>query len=94
MHFIGMLLNEIVSHMESKRNGTMKPDVKLWVYSAHDSNVAALLNSLNIYNNILPPYTSAVFLELRKNKDKNDNYVVTVCLYYIYITHRIFCYNF
>lgn len=74
-----MLLNEMVHHMESKRNGTMFPNVKLWVYSAHDTNVAALLNSLNVYNYQMPPYAAAVFLELRKKKDSNNTYVVTVC---------------
>lgn len=74
-----MLLNEIVENMNRKRNGTLNPDVKLWVYSAHDSNVAALLNSLNIFNKKLPPYTAAVILELRKSE--NNAYVVTVSQY-------------
>ncbi|XP_025425537.1 prostatic acid phosphatase-like isoform X2 [Sipha flava] len=74
----GVLLNEIVENMNGKRNGTLNPNVKLWVYSAHDTNVAGLLNSLNIYDKKLPPYTAAVFLELRKIENPNDTYVVTV----------------
>jgi len=72
----GVLLNEIVNHMKLKQSNKMKPDIKLWIYSAHDTNVANLLNSLNVFNYILPPYTASVFLELRKNT--NDSYVVTV----------------
>lgn len=74
-----MFLHEIVEHMKKKRDGTLKPDVKLWVYSAHDTNVANLLHSLNVFNNQLPPYTAAVFLELRRSKNANNSYVVTVC---------------
>lgn len=77
--FIGVLLKEIVDHMDLKRCGNMHPDTKLWMYSAHDTNVAGLLNSLNVYNLKLPPYASAVILELRKNKKTNSTYVVTVC---------------
>lgn len=78
LNLSGVLLNEIVTHMSHKRNHTMKPNVKLWMYSGHDSNVAALLNSLNVYNNKLPPYTSTVFLELRKKNNFNNTYAVTV----------------
>lgn len=63
--------------MNLKRSGNLKPDTKLLIFSAHDSNVAGLLNSLNVFNYKLPPYASAVFLELRKNK--NSSYIVTVC---------------
>lgn len=87
-----MLLNEIVENMKGKRNGTLNPDVKLWIYSAHDTNVVGLLNSLNIYNKKLAPYTAAVFLELRKSEYLNDTYVVTVsqCYIFNYVSDLIF----
>lgn len=85
LNFLGALLNEIVTHMKLKQNGTMKPDIKLWIYSGHDSNIAALLNSLNVYNKKLPPYASSVIFELRKKKNDNNNFVVTVSYYYIFI---------
>lgn len=68
--------------MERKQSGKMDPDVKLWIYSAHDTNVASLLNSLNIYNNQLPPYAAAVILELRKNIKGNNTFVITVCTFF------------
>lgn len=74
----GVLIKEITDNMDRKRNGILDPDIKFQVYSAHDTNVAGLLNSLNVYNYILPPYASAVFLELRRNKETNNTYVVTV----------------
>lgn len=81
--FLGVLLNEIVDNMKRKRNGTMQNDFKLFVYSAHDTNVAGLLHSLNVYNHKLPPYTAAVFVELRKSKNSNNTFVVTVSQYKI-----------
>lgn len=84
LNFLGVLLKEIVDHMNLKRRGDLQSEVKLWVYSAHDTNVAGLLNSLNVYNLKLPPYASAVFLELRKNKKANSTYVVTVRKYYTF----------
>lgn len=63
--------------MKLKKSGKMDPDVKLWIYSAHDTNIVALLDSLNIYNNELPPYAAAVILELRKNV--NNTFGITVC---------------
>lgn len=77
------MLNEIVDNMKQKRNGTMQTDFKLWVYSAHDTNVAGLLHSLNVYNHKLPPYAAAVFVELRKSKNSNNTFVVTVSQYKI-----------
>lgn len=82
-NFSGVLLNDIVNHMKHKRSGNLDPDTKLWIYSAHDTNVAGLLNSLNVFNYKLPPYAAAVFLELRKSKNTNSSYVVTVCILYI-----------
>lgn len=63
--------------MNIKRSGNLNSSTKLWIFSAHDTNVAGLLNSLNVFNYKLPPYASAVFLELRKSK--NSSFVVTVC---------------
>lgn len=77
-NFSGPLLQDIVTHIENKLNGTLKPDVKLCIYSAHDTNIAAFLNSLNVFNNLPPPYASSVFLELRKKNNLNNTYVVTV----------------
>ncbi|XP_050438376.1 prostatic acid phosphatase-like isoform X2 [Adelges cooleyi] len=75
---VGMLIKEIVINMNIKRNSTIKSSKKLWMYSAHDSNVAALLNALNVYNNELPPYAATVLFELRKNQTNSSSYVVTV----------------
>lgn len=38
---------------------------KMWMYSAHDTTVANVLNALRVFDPHSPPYTSAVIIELR-----------------------------
>jgi len=45
---------------------------KLYVYSGHDTTLAALLNTLGVYNNILPPYASCVMVELHGTETEPD----------------------
>ncbi|XP_050538679.1 prostatic acid phosphatase-like isoform X2 [Daktulosphaira vitifoliae] len=73
---LGPLLQEVVTHMNKKINGTLDPSRKLWIYSAHDFTIVNVLNSLNVFNNQTVPYASLLMLELRQNSRKN--YVVTV----------------
>ncbi len=47
----------------------------LHLYSAHDTTLAPFLQLLNVYNDVVPPYSSAVMVELRS---KGNEYVVTV----------------
>lgn len=72
----GPLLNEIVTRMHAKKNGTMSPDRMLWIYSAHDTTIVNLLNTMGLYERILVPYTAVLMIELRLNS--TGNYVVTV----------------
>jgi hypothetical protein len=53
--------------MMEKRDGIMKPDYKLTVYSAHDTTVANFLMALGVFDPQSPPYTSLVLVELWKN---------------------------
>lgn len=39
-------------------------------FSQHDTTVAAFTSALNVYNNILPPYATAVLVELVKSDDE------------------------
>ncbi|KAJ8883246.1 hypothetical protein PR048_015087 [Dryococelus australis] len=50
----------------------LSPDRSLYIYSAHDTNVANTLQALKVFNGILVPYTSAVLREL------NSSYYITV----------------
>lgn len=74
--FSGPLLKEIVTHMYEKKNGTLNPNRKLWIYSAHDFTMVNLLNSMNLYEHTLVPYAAVLMIELRLNL--TGDYVVTV----------------
>lgn len=45
----GFLIKEILDHFSMKINGTLKPDRSLWFYSAHETTIANLLNSLRLF---------------------------------------------
>jgi len=41
----------------------------LYVYSGHDTSIATILNSLEVFNGLAPPYASAVLFELLKREE-------------------------
>merc|ERR1719391_1260612 len=51
--------------MKAKLGG--KKPKRMYVYSAHDDTVAPLLAALKVYNDLAPPYASAVLVELWEN---------------------------
>jgi hypothetical protein len=53
--------------MMDKRDGIMKPDYKMTMYSAHDTTVANFLMALDVFDPQNPPYRSLVLVELWKN---------------------------
>ncbi|CAG2054548.1 unnamed protein product [Timema podura] len=71
----GPILKEIIANTQAKVKGTLSPDRKLYIYSAHDTNVVDLLQGLKVFNGFLVPYASAVLIELRI---KADEYFITV----------------
>lgn len=62
----GSLLGEFIKNMKANLDPTSK---KLYIYSAHDTTVAALLSALKLYDGILPAYSSAVIVELYSDGD-------------------------
>lgn len=70
----GPLLKDIVTHMKEKRDGTLKPDRNLWVYSGHDTTIAALLDTMRVFKPHVPLFAATVMVELRKNQD-NEHFV-------------------
>jgi len=58
----GPLVKEMIEHFtEVKHN---KTGAKLYMYSAHDTTVAPVLHTLNVFNGLAPPYASLVIVEL------------------------------
>ncbi|KAK7893398.1 hypothetical protein WMY93_022550 [Mugilogobius chulae] len=70
----GMLLGEIVKNLSAMAAEDPKPQLKLMMLSAHDTTVAALQASLNVFNGVQPPYASCHIIELYK--EENGNYTV------------------
>lgn len=74
--FSGPLLNEIITHMNEKKNGLLNPNRKLWIYSADDGVIVNLLDTMKLYNNSIVPYAAVLMIELRLNS--TGCYVITV----------------
>lgn len=45
----GPLLKDIFQRFKEKSSGSLKPDRSMWVYSAHDTTVASVLNALKLF---------------------------------------------
>lgn len=46
---IGFLVREMLEHFEQKMNSTLQSDRSLWLYSAHDTTIANVLNGLGLF---------------------------------------------
>lgn len=74
-----MLLRNITDTMYDIIHNKVKNERKINLFSAHESNVAALLSTLGVYEPHVPEYTSCIIIELLK--DENDKYYVKVNYY-------------
>lgn len=73
----GTLLGQMTRHMVLKSQNALRPDRKVWIYSGHDTTIANMLMTLNLFDPPhCPPYTAVLFIELRL--DANQRHVVTV----------------
>ncbi|KAK3909123.1 Venom acid phosphatase Acph-1 [Frankliniella fusca] len=63
----GPLLKRMLRHSVAKSRGLLRPaERKLYLYAAHDNNVSALLQALRVWDHTLPPYGTAVIVEVRR----------------------------
>ncbi|KAF3706345.1 Lysosomal acid phosphatase [Channa argus] len=63
----GILLGEIVKNLS--KMAVPKPNQKLMMLSSHDTTVAAIQASLNVFNGQQPPYASCQIFELYREAD-------------------------
>lgn len=56
-----------------KANDAKEP--KIFLYGAHENNIAGILISLNLWKRIIPEYSSALIFELHQ---KDSDYFVKV----------------
>ncbi|KAI3366069.1 hypothetical protein L3Q82_009887 [Scortum barcoo] len=74
----GILLSEIVKNLSKMAIPDPKQRLKLMMLSAHDTTVAALQASLNVFNGRQPPYASCQIFELYRE----DNGSASVSMFY------------
>lgn len=58
----GVLLNELKTRVKDAANGSS--DVKLVLFSGHDTTLAAILTALGVYDSIQTPYATVLMVEL------------------------------
>lgn len=60
----GFLLKKILDDSFAKQNGTLSDERKIFLYSAHEWNVATMLRALNVFYRHIPPFGATVFFEI------------------------------
>ncbi|XP_077439814.1 lysosomal acid phosphatase [Vanacampus margaritifer] len=60
----GILLGEIVKNLSRVAESMERQHLKMMMLSAHDTTMAALQSSLNVFNGRQPPYASCLMIEL------------------------------
>ena len=67
----GEWVGKILTDMQGKANGDqLLNDSKLFLYSAHDTSVAIMMDALGVWDCKLPPYASAFLVELINDKEQ------------------------
>lgn len=67
------ILDGVLTVVNKTKNQESAP--KVYLFAAHETNIAAVLKTLNLWNNIVPHYTSAIIFELY---EKNLDYFIKV----------------
>lgn len=63
---VGPLLEKIIKDSRNRLADTRESGRKIYLYSAHENNVAELLVALKVFDNHIPNYGSYVILELHR----------------------------
>lgn len=71
----GPLVGEIVRNMEHKQSGSLNPDRKMVLYSAHDVTIVNVWRALGFTDLIKPDYGASLFFELHTTRS-GTNYEV------------------
>ncbi|KAH7882424.1 phosphoglycerate mutase-like protein [Phlebopus sp. FC_14] len=65
---MGRLLSDMTTKMRSKTEEAEKDPLKILVHSTHDSTLAALCSTFDVFDEKWPPFTSSITFELFKKK--------------------------
>ena len=79
----GRLIYQLIENMNKSLSNDSSPnDIKLYVYSTHDSIVSYLLNAMNIFDFKAPDYAATLLIELHSTQIKNSS-VNFIKMFYI-----------
>ena len=84
----GPLLKLMRDHMKNKVSNSTS-SLKMYMYSGHDTNVAAFLQGLRVYNDAPPPYAACVLVELYRTDKSSDN-STNLDDYYVKVSYFFF----
>ncbi|XP_051579789.1 lysosomal acid phosphatase isoform X1 [Myxocyprinus asiaticus] len=65
----GLLLEQIIKNISAAAAPDSKQEVKMIVYSAHDTTILALQEAMNVFNGLQPPYASCHLIELYQEEN-------------------------
>lgn len=68
----GVLMQDILNITSGVVYDNKEREPKLYLYSAHENNVAALMSASRVYQTHQPSYGATFSLELRRNKTTGD----------------------
>lgn len=83
--YAGPYLRQVTTTMLDFVTGASENERKLYLYSGHETNIAALLQALNLYKPHVPAYSSSIILELH---EIDNDYFVKV-LHYLGIPSKV-----
>lgn len=69
----GPFINRMLREFEQKRDGTIKPkELKISLYTGHDSSVVNILSGLNVWEKQFPTYGIMALFELVRDKKTKE----------------------
>lgn len=69
----GPFIQKLVTEFENKRDGTLKPkDLKISLYTGHDSSVVNVLAGLNVWEKQFPTYGIMALFEMVRDKKSGE----------------------
>ncbi|PCH44871.1 phosphoglycerate mutase-like protein [Wolfiporia cocos MD-104 SS10] len=68
---MGPLLSDLARKMQAKIEGSMQDPLKILIHSTHDTSLAALCSTLDVFDNRWPAFSSAVTFELFRRHNQS-----------------------
>lgn len=92
---LGPLLRIFTKHMLDVVSGTQKKKRKIYLFSGHESNIAAVLHALELYYPHVPEYSSSIIVELHNIEGTHyvkvrDESCINRYLYFLNIENNTF----